>query len=116
MARSRKDRVLVKPAAHHSLVKLPEEGTLAAYLIDALWHGCRIDSLETETGWSKPTLLVNLSKVARKTGVGIRRKADTLHLILPQGSGDIHPRKKVAGKGGNIRSMAAEVVIIETDL
>ncbi|WP_227269016.1 hypothetical protein [Roseobacter weihaiensis] len=88
---------------------------MAAYLIDALWRGCRIDSLETETGWSKPTVLVNLYKVAKKTGVGIRRKADTLHLILPQGSGHTRPRSKGVGKGSDIRSMAAEVVIIASD-
>ncbi len=105
------DRILVKPAAHHSQVRLPDEGTVANYLIDALGHGCTAEQLENETGWSKSTVIVNLYKVAKKSGVGIRRREDSMHLVLPEGSGHIYPRPKVVANGSTVRSMAAEVVI-----
>ena len=47
------DRILVKPAAHHSQVKMPDEGTVADYLIEALRHGTDLGELASETGWSK---------------------------------------------------------------
>ena len=92
---SRSDRVLVKPAAHHSHVNLPEEGTVADYLLEALGHGCQVEQLEGETGWSKSTVIGNLYKVAKKSGVGIRRRADTLHLMLPEGARHMYPRPRV---------------------
>ncbi len=106
------DRVLVSPARHHSQVCLPDEGTVADYLIDALGYGCTAEQLVDETGWSRSTVMVNLYKVAKKTGVGIRRRADMLHLLLPEGSGHIYPRAKVVATGSTVRSMAAEVVIV----
>lgn len=109
--RTKADRMLVKPADHHSQVKLPDEGTVAAYLIDALGHGCNADQLESETGWSKSTVIVNLYKVAKKSGVGIRRRADTLHLVLPQGSGHIYPRPRVVATGSTARSMGTNPII-----
>jgi hypothetical protein len=105
------ERILVKPAAHHSQVRLPDEGTVAAYLIDSLGHGCNPDQLGVETGWSKSTVVVNLYKVAKKSGVGIRRRGETLHLILPEGSRHIYPRPRVVASGHTVRSMASEVVI-----
>lgn len=105
------DRMLVKPAAHHSQVRLPDEGTVADYLVDALGHGCTAEQLELETGWSKSTVIVNLYKVAKKSGVGIRRRDDMMHLVLPEGSGHIYPRPKIVANGSTVRSMAAEVVL-----
>lgn len=105
------ERILVKPAVHHSQVALPEEGTVAAYLIDALARGCDVAQLEAETGWSRSTVIVNLYKIAKKTGVGIRRRGEAMHLILPQGAGRIYPRAKVVASGSTVRSMAAEVVL-----
>ncbi|MEE4188171.1 MAG: hypothetical protein V2I76_06955 [Roseobacter sp.] len=107
------DRMLVKPAAHASQVQLPDEGTVADYLVDALGHGCTADQLEVETGWSRSTVMVNLYKVAKKSGVGIRRRDDVLSLVLPQGSGHIYPRPRVVATGSTVRSMAAEVVILD---
>lgn len=92
---SRGDRVLVKPAEHHSHVRLPEEGTVADYLLEALGHGCQVEQLECETGWSKPTVIANLYRVAKKSGVGIRRRADTLHLMMPKGANHMYPRPRV---------------------
>ncbi|MEM1073778.1 MAG: hypothetical protein AAGI36_04960 [Pseudomonadota bacterium] len=109
---SNKDRVLVRPALHHSQVKMPEEGTLADYLIDALGHGADVDQVASETGWSRSTVVVNLYKVAKKSGVGIRRHDNTLHLVLPRGSGHIYPRPKVVANSSTVRSMAAEIVIL----
>ena len=105
------DRILVKPAAHYSQVRLPDEGTVADYLIDALGHGCTAEQLEAETGWSKSTVVVNLYKVAKKSGVGIRRREDMMHLVLPEKSGHIYPRPKIVATGSTVRSMAEEVVI-----
>ncbi len=107
----RTDRMLVKPAAHHSQVQLPNDGTAAAYLIDALVRGCQADQLALETGWSKSNVMVNLYKVAKKCGVGIRRSNDTMHIVLPEGSSRIYPRAKVVATESTMRSMAADVVI-----
>ncbi|MGA9254050.1 MAG: hypothetical protein WBV71_16565 [Roseobacter sp.] len=106
------DRVLVKPAAHHDQVQMPGAGTVAEYLIDALRHGCTTDQLEAETGWSRSTLMINLYKVAKRTGVGIRRSADMMYLIMPQGSVHKFPGPKVVASGSTVRSMAGEVVIL----
>ncbi len=105
------DRVLVRPAAHHSQVCLPKEGSVADYLIDCLGHGADLAQMETETGWSRATVITNLYKVAKKSGVGIRRQQDTLHLILPEGSKNIYPRPKVVAESSTVRSMADEIVI-----
>lgn len=93
--KARGDRILVKPADHHSAVNLPTEGTVADYLLEALGHGCLVEELTKETGWSKSTVLVNLYKVAKKSGVGIRRRSDMLHLILPEGAKHLYPRPRV---------------------
>lgn len=105
------DRMLVKPAAHSSQVNLPDEGTVADFLIDALMHGCTADQLEKETGWSKSTVIVNLYKVAKKSGIGIRRRGEAMHLVMPQGTKKIYPRAKVVASESTVRSMAADVVI-----
>jgi hypothetical protein len=103
------DRILVKPAEHHTQVKLPDPGTIADFLIDALRHGTDLGQLAAETGWSRSTVLVNLYKVAKKTGVGIRRSQDALHLMLPNGAGNIFPNLKVVNTTSTIRAMASEV-------
>ena len=89
------DRMIVDPADHSSQVKLPAQDTVAGYLIEALGHGCQLEQLEAETGWSKSNVLINLYKVAKKSGVGIRRSGSKLHLVLPEGSSHIYPRPKV---------------------
>lgn len=95
LTKCRNDRMLVKPAEHASHVKLPDEGTVADYLLEALGHGCQVEQLSQETGWSKSTVLVNLYKVAKKSGIGIRRRSETLHLVLPQGAKHMYPRPRV---------------------
>ncbi|AEI95623.1 hypothetical protein [Roseobacter litoralis] len=104
------DRMLVDPAAHCSQVNLPDDGTVAAYLIDALGHGCCVEALETETGWSKSTVVINLYKVAKKSGVGIRRSAKELHLVLPEGSDHIYPRAKVVATGTTLHPMNDRII------
>lgn len=106
------DRVLVKPAAHHAQVEMPGTGTVAEYLIDCLRHGCTAEQLEAETGWSRPTLMVNLYKVAKKTGLGIRRSDEMMHLMMPKGSVHKFPGPRVVATGSTVRSMAGEVVIL----
>lgn len=105
------ERVLVKPALHGSQVNLPDEGTVADFLIDSLIHGCTADQLVRETGWSKQTVMVNLYKVAKKSGVGIRRRGETLNILMPQGTKNMYPRAKVVASESTVRSMAADVVI-----
>lgn len=109
----RGDRVLVKPSAHADHVKLPDDGTVADFLINALAHGCTTDDVEAATGWSKSTVMVNLYKVAKKSGVGIRRSAETMYLMLPPGTPKAYPKAKVVASGSTVRSMAEEVVIVE---
>lgn len=98
------DRILVKPAEHHSQIKLPDEGTVAAYLIDALNRGCDVGQLVSETGWSKSTVVVNLYKVAKKCGVGIRRRADTLHIVMPTGASRVYPKARVVANDTTARA------------
>ena len=105
------DRILVKPASHYSQVKMPDEGTVAEYLIEALLYGADLGELASETGWSRSTVLVNLYKVAKKTGVGIRRREDVLRIILPKGSQQAEFKRKIVSLRFKIRDMAAEVVI-----
>ena len=105
-----KDRILVEPVAHYTQITLPDEGTVAGYLIDALRHGADLAQLSAETGWSKSTLLVNLYKVAKKTGVGIRRRQDTLQLMLPSGSKHTFPGPKVVNPSTTLSAQAEEVL------
>lgn len=104
------DRILVEPATHHAQVTLPDKGTVADYLIDALRHGADLAQLSAETGWSKSTLLVNLYKVAKKTGLGIRRRRDTLQLVLPSDSKHIFPGPKVVNPSDTLNAQAEEVL------
>ncbi|MGC3939837.1 hypothetical protein ACOTTU_18675 [Roseobacter sp. EG26] len=103
------DRILVKPARHKSDVVLPDEGTVAAFLIDALGQGSSVEQIISETGWSKSTVLINLYKVAKKSGVGIHRRREVLHLLVPKGAENVYPRKQAvrpprdhADKIGNV--------------
>lgn len=105
------DRIMVKPAAHSSQIKMPDEGTVADYLIEALRHGTDLSELARETGWSRSTVVVNLYKVAKKTGVGIRRREDALRLILPKGCERDYINAKVVTEGAKIYDLAAEVVL-----
>ncbi|WP_299916270.1 hypothetical protein [uncultured Roseobacter sp.] len=104
------DRILVRPARHRADVMLPEEGTVAAYLIDALGQGSTSDQIESETGWSKPTVLINLYRVAKKSGVGIRRRNDVMHLLLPKGAENVYPRKQVTRKADDLTGCASASV------
>ena len=90
----RGDRVLVKPG-HHSQVNMPKEGTVADYLLESLRHGCQSEQIEAETGWSRSIVMSNLYKVAKRTGMGIRRSETTLHLIVPEGADEAFPEPKV---------------------
>lgn len=105
------DRVMVKPAAHSSQVNMPDEGTVADYLIEALRHGVDLGDLASETGWSRSMAMVNLYKVAKKTGVGVRRHGDVLSLVLPKGCERDYINPKVVNTSAEIHEMAAEVVV-----
>lgn len=89
------DRILVAPAAHVSQVKLPYEGTVAEWLMEALSCGATVDQLAEQTGWSSSTVLINLYRVAKKSGVGIRREHDSLHMIMPEDFDEIISTAKV---------------------
>lgn len=95
LAHLNSDRILVKPANHKGDVTLPEDGTVAAYLIDALGQGSSVEQIVAETGWSKSMVIVNLYKVAKKSGMGIWRRNAVMHLLVPQGAENVYPRKQV---------------------
>ncbi|WP_195821163.1 hypothetical protein [Roseobacter sp. MH60115] len=101
LAHLNSDRILVKPANHKGDVALPEDGTVAAYLIDALGQGSSVEQIVAETGWSKSMVIVNLYKVAKKSGVGIRRRNAVMHLLVPQGAENVYPRKQVVPTAGD---------------
>lgn len=94
LAHLNSDRILVKPARHKADVALPEDGTVAAYLIDALGQGSSVEQIVAETGWTKSMVIVNLYKVAKKSGVGIRRRDEVMHLLVPKGAENVYPRKQ----------------------
>ncbi len=108
------DRILVKPAAHYSQVTMPDEGTVADYLIEALRSGADLDALASETGWSRSTVLVNLYKVAKKTGIGIRRREDVLRMVLPKGSEPDYENAKVVNIDTKFSKETSGVVIHAT--
>lgn len=110
------DRVLVKPAAHVSQVKLPYEGTVAEWLMEALSCGANVEQLAEQTGWSNSTVLVNLYRVAKKSGLGIRREHDTLHMIMPEGFDDIVPSAKVVNPTRQNESNDADYITIEAQV
>ncbi len=84
------DRLLVAPADHISELRMPEQGTVAAFIVDALGHGFTISQFEDETGWSKARIMANLYKVAKKTGVGVQRRNHGLFAIWPADKGEEH--------------------------
>jgi hypothetical protein len=88
------DRVLVAPSRYESDLRLPDEGTAADYLVTALGVGVTVSQIMAETGWSKPTVMVNLYKVAKKTGIGIQRRNEKLHIVLPENAGSLYRRQK----------------------
>lgn len=104
------DRMLVRPA-HPSKVVLPNEATVAGFLLDALGRGCDVEQLVRETGWSRAQVFVNLFKVAKRSGIGIRRKAGRMHLILPEGAKHMYPRNcTIDAKAQPVREMADNVI------
>jgi hypothetical protein len=111
------DRILVTPAAHVSQVKLPYEGTVAEWLMEALSCGVSVDQLVEQTGWSSSTVLINLYRVAKKSGLGIRREHDSLYMIMPEDFDDFISAAKVVNptcedgtKNGDIITIEAQVV------
>ncbi|MEO9652410.1 MAG: hypothetical protein ABJ360_16540 [Roseobacter sp.] len=106
-----KDRTLVEPAAHSSQVKVPSEDTVAGYLFEALGRGCSIKQLETETGWSKSNVLVNLYTVAKKSGFGLHRKNGKIYLILPEGTTHVYPQTKFVAWESTARSQPDTTMI-----
>ncbi len=107
------DRVMVKPAAHHSQMCLPNAGSAAEYIIQALERGTSIHFLSAETGWSRAAVLANLYTVAKKTGVGIRKSEGRLHLMLPPNASTIRPAPKVVGSSCTERCDASEASIMD---
>jgi len=77
------DRLLVAPAQHKSCLCLPQTGTVASYLIDALRAGWTIEQFAEQTEWPKSRIMANLYMVAKKTGIGIHRRSDRLYIVWP---------------------------------
>ena len=82
---SNSDKILVSPAHHAAEMCLPAEGTVAAVIISALSKGVAAKQFATEAGWSRSLTMVNLFKVAKKTGIGIERRNGTLFAVWPDG-------------------------------
>ena len=108
------DRILVKPG-HHSQIEMPKQGTVAEYLLCSLGEGCDPAQIQEQTGWSKAIVMSNLYKVAKRTGVGIRRCQDTLHVVMPEGAKAFRPQEKVV-KTEDATSKAEDFVVIEGSL
>lgn len=85
------DRILVEPVTDIDELRLPDENSMAAYIIDALGEGLTLDELAEETEWSKSRIMINIYQIAKKTGVGIQRRGQRLHLALPASVSDLLP-------------------------
>ena len=90
LSKCNSDRILVSPARHTSDLRLPNNETAAAYLIDALGEGWTIEQFAAKTGWSKARIMANLYKVAKKTGIGIHRRSDRLYIVWPECGDEIY--------------------------
>ena len=90
LKKCKSDRVLVSPAPHKSDLCMPPAETVASYLIEALRAGFTIEQFTSETGWTKPRIMTNLYKVAKKTGVGIQRRSERLFIVWPEDSNEEH--------------------------
>lgn len=77
------DRLLVSPADMEVDMHMPSEGSPAQYIINALSKGLLPEQFSKETGWSRSRTMVNLFKVAKKTGVGIERRGGKLFAVWP---------------------------------
>ncbi len=82
------DKLLVSPAHHAAEMCLPDEGTVASVIVSALSKGLTAEQFATEAGWSRSRTMVNLFKVAKKTGVGIERRDGSLFAVWPDGYED----------------------------
>ena len=85
------DRLLVAPAKHMSDLRLPKEGSIADHMIKVLGEGFTVEQFAEEMEWSKSRIMVNLYQVAKKTGIGIQRQNQILHLVMPEGASDKSP-------------------------
>lgn len=111
LEKSNGDRVLVEAAKGRDDLRLPDQGTVAAYLIDAISENASVEQIVAETGWSKSTVMVNLFKVAKRSGVGIRRSNGKLSLILPADARDMYPPQRDVTRRFNHGSQMSGPVI-----
>ena len=77
------DKVLIKPARHKSDLVRSKEGTVGAYLFDALAKGPTLEQIQLETMWTKSTAMAYLYRMAKRSGVGILRQSGRYFMILP---------------------------------
>ncbi len=64
---------------------MPTDGSVAQLMISALSDGLTVEQFVVETEWSRFRAMVNLFKVAKKTGVGIERRDGKLFAVWPDG-------------------------------
>ena len=79
------DRLLVFPVHHAAEMQLPDEGTIASVIVNALSTGLVAEQFANKAGWSRSRTMVNLFKVAKKTGIGIERRHGTMFAVWPDG-------------------------------
>ena len=92
------DRKLVSPTKQYTELRLPEQGTVAADVIDALCEGLTIEQFKAETFWSKYQVMENIYRAAKKAGVGIERRSERLHIVWPERSKNISSNESEAFK------------------
>ena len=79
------DRLLVSPAGTQSELDMPTEGSIAQVMITTLSGGMTAEQFALEAGWSRSRTMVNLYKVAKKSGIGIERRDGKLFAVWPEG-------------------------------
>ena len=77
------DRLLVSPTEKEVDMQMPSEGSPAQLIINALSTGLLPEQFGEDAGWSRSRTMVNLYKVAKRTGVGIERRGGKLFAVWP---------------------------------
>lgn len=95
-ARGTEDRILVQPSTDPDKISPIRAGTKRHLMADALASGTTLEHLTEVTGWSRSVVSAALYTDVNAAGLGIKRKACKLHLILPKGVKGIPVRNTAA--------------------
>ncbi len=88
------DRVITEPAEDLKYVKAMNEGSKRHLLAQALERGATLDHLMAVVGWDRNTTASALRWDMGQVGLGVERKGEKYHLIMPKGLNALPIRAK----------------------